>query len=184
MPYSKEIIRKIYQSLPEVIAQVTATPETASINDGIAKTYGLNREQRLEMGDEVTMRLLSITSDRAFATNLETRLKVSSEVAQKIANDVKNQVLSKIPEKALIEQEGVVHNMVKDLSENIAPANLPMVEKGETAHEVPHVEIPNTKKQEANNIQTSKEERVQTTQPAKSAYANGQDPYREPFGNH
>ena len=107
MTYPKEIIKKVYRSLPSELAQIVGTQETSEINDKIAKTYNLSTEQRLKMGDEVTMRLLGLTPDKSFAENLKVRLKITPEVAQKITEEVKNRILSKVPEKILSAQETV-----------------------------------------------------------------------------
>ncbi len=169
MTYSKEIIKKIYRSLPDELKQIVATEETSAINNNIAKAYNLNSQQRLEMGDEITMRLLGITSKEVFATNLGSRLKIDSEIAQKIANDVKTRILAKIPEKILIaQQEYVQAKITKPAVPEIAPVNLPMVESGEVAHDVPPAR-----------------QGLAGSQPKVSLpdyrYEGGKDPYREPL---
>ncbi len=146
MTYPKEIIRKIYQSLPDELKSVVGTQETASINDEIAKAYRLNTKQRLGMGDEVTMRLIGVTTANSFISNLKTRLGISSEIAEKIKADVETKILSKVSVKVLHAQEEYSQSKLKETTTTstklpeVAPEIHPMVEKGEVAHNVPLAE--------------------------------------------
>ena len=177
MSLSRENIKKIYKSLPEELNRVVATQETFAINDEVAKMYNLDKQQRLELGDEVTMRLLGLSSENDFVKNLETRLKTSPEISQKIADDVKSKILSKIPEKILRDQENRVNIQAVKLSNipEILPTNLPMVEKGEVVHEVPH-ESPARQDLAGSGLEKPKMASVPDYR-----YEKGKDPYREPL---
>ena len=118
MLYSREIIKAIYRSLPEELNQVVAAPETAAANDEIARIYNLEKNQRLAMGDEITMRLLGVTTGSSFIPNLQTRLGVTLEIAQKIAGDIQTTVLAKVPEKILAAQENYARTKLTDTEDN------------------------------------------------------------------
>lgn len=210
MDYPKEIIRKIYQSLPDELQVVVATPETVAFNDSISKNNSLNKEQRLALGDEVTMRLLGITKKESFKENLKNRLQINEELVTKILNEINSNILSKIPEKVLTAQEEYAQAKLKEwlanpqiteqkVSENqdlesfpptktteleVPPANLPMIEPGEVAHDTAPkaLEVGSKEKGvgEGNTEVRGKEQEVGNTNTNQNAYS-GQDPYREPL---
>ena len=62
----------------------------------------------------------------------------------------------------------------------IAPNNLPAVEKGETAHEVPHVEPNPSTPLGASNQPATNREQPKVSLPD-YRYDGGKDPYREPL---
>ncbi|MCR4279205.1 MAG: hypothetical protein NUV78_00510 [Candidatus Zambryskibacteria bacterium] len=194
MNYSKEIIKKIYRNLPVELSQIVATQETSVINDEIAKKFSLTKEQRQEMGDEITTRLIGITPDEQFTINIETRLKVTREIAQKIVDEIGNRILSKISKQILSKQGKVAQEMLKSettpksVSLEIHPNNLPVIEPGEVAHDVPHVEedTPVVGSRQQVVGEESKKEPTQAMPPAQKTpltphYPGGLDPYREPL---
>lgn len=168
MSYSKEIIKEIYRSLPDELKQVAATYETSIINDSIAKNNGLTTQQRLDMGDEVTMRLIGVTPAKKFTSNLESRLKIGADVAKKIASEIESQIVSSVPVNILDTQEEYIQSKLAKLKEittslEIPPEDLPIVvphpspkategKTGEVVHDV-------AKQPTTNNIQS-------TTKPA------------------
>jgi hypothetical protein len=144
MAYSKQTIKELYRSLPDELKSIVATQEISSINDDIAKAYGLNTKQRLELGDEITMRLIGVTTGKNFASNLETRLGITPEITKKLEMEIENKIFSKIPNNILSSQEEYAQSKLKESSAyttvnipKIAPEMHPMVEKGEIAHDVP-----------------------------------------------
>ncbi|MBI2065743.1 MAG: hypothetical protein HYT68_01600 [Candidatus Zambryskibacteria bacterium] len=207
MTYSKEIVKKIYRSLPDELKQIVATQETSSINDETAQKYHLKTDQRLQMGDEVTMRLIGLTTENDFVKNIETRLKTTLEISQKIADDVKTKILSKAPEKLLRAQEEYAQTKLKELPQQtiasteissaplfnptptpkileIAPKNLPIVEPGEIAHDVRSESrsMNQESRTEIGKEDTKIEEPEIKNTPAKDrGYPEDKDPYREPI---
>lgn len=201
MDYPKEIIRKIYQSLPDELQVVVATPETVAFNDSISKNNSLNKEQRLALGDEITMRLLGITKKESFKENLKNRLQINEELVSKILNEINSNILSKIPEKTFVVQEEYAQTKLKEWLANpqiteqkvpenhdleslpptktteleVPPANLPMVEPGETVHDTaPVAPIVESPKVESQKVEIPKT-------PIQTGYVSGKDPYREPL---
>ncbi len=87
------------------------------------------------MGDEVTMRLLGLTSGENFASNISSRLKIDSELAEKIANEIKTKILSRIPENILSEQEKKVKPALNESYAPIINTDTPIVITQETKTE-------------------------------------------------
>ena len=198
MDYPKEIIKKIYRNLPDELRAIVATPETAIINDTLAKENKLNREKRLALGDEITMRLLGVTTKDNFKESLKHRLQINDEVVEIILGAINSNMLSKIPEKTLKAQEEYAQEKLKTISLGpkeeiptetpdleslpptksseleIPPANLPMIEPGETAHDPKPFTF---------SERTESVAKTATPNPqAKPVLGySGKDPYREPL---
>jgi len=231
MLYSKETVRKIYRLLPQELMAVVATTQTSATNDQIALTFQLDQSQRLELGDEITMRLIGLTQSNNFSLNIACRLKISAEIADRIVLEVNNKIISKVPINILELQEKSASKEL-DIEQNakseipviitketkqavmdqlaqrvqnarqggapaimqVAPAvvqvvpqtmpqamlgvihnSLPMVEVGETVHDVP---LP----QKAEPIFQPAIAMVKVEQPKPNQrYSGGVDPYREPL---
>lgn len=68
----------------------------------------------------------------------------------------------------------------------VAPHNLPMVEKGEAVHDVPHVEVKETPKSVFEPVKTVPLNEIKPEKPPQVGipdyrYPGGKDPYREPM---
>lgn len=222
--YQKEFLKTIYVSLPDEISDAVASEETLNSLLKMGDEYQLNKEQRDFVLLETTMRMIGLTPKNKFQEKLEGELKVNSEIANKIANNIIAVVLSKIPEKVLVAQEEYAQVKLKEwqskpqtieqkVPENqdleslpqiktteleVPPANLPMVEHGETVHDTKPVDSfvppkpfipPQTEKPASAPLtQTpvqNQEPKPATPPPAPqikpSSGYNGRDPYREPL---
>lgn len=199
MNYPKEIFKDIYRSLPEELKNIVATPEISNINDEIAQKHKLNDEQRLSLGDEITMRLMGITTRNAFPENLKNRLQIKDEEILTILEDINSKILSKISEKVSIAQEEYSQTKIKNnlsdmtntpnqeeptetTSIEIPPANLPMIEPGEVSHDTkPQMTPPVVETKPTISQPAQKPSAPVPPKPVNIHYPTGQDPYREPL---
>lgn len=130
MDYPKEIVKKLYQTAPPEISEFVATPETSKINDEFAKDYGLDKEKRVALGDEVTNLLLGLTKKSEFPGSLEKRMAISRDIAGKISVGIQNLILSKIPEPVLTAQIDKANEALGN-----SRANSPIITTKETKEE-------------------------------------------------
>ena len=183
MIYPKEIIKKIYRTLPDEINQVIATDETGAAIDEVTKKYNLSSEQRLSLGDEVTLTLLGITPLILFSSNIQNRLKIEKDVATNIENEISRDIFSKIDsevfklqeERALtiLNTKEPVINLTDHLEINPPEEEILLTApKTETLIPVPSYTQTTT---------TTPEENLPAViEPKKFGYGGGVDPYREP----
>ena len=179
MIYPKEIIKKIYRTLPDEINQVIATDETGATIDGVAKKYNLSSEQRFILGDETTLTFLGITPRNLFISNIQDRLKVEKDLATNIENDISRDIFSKIdPGVFKLQEEKAItilnnREHATNLSDHleIDPSEeeiLIAAPKSEALISVPSY------------TQTQLEPSKEILEPKKFGYGGGIDPYREP----
>lgn len=191
-----EQIKKIYRGLPDEMKDFVGSEEVSVIDDGIAKTYSLQIEQRRNLGDEVTLRLLGVTKGEELLGNIQTRLNISADVAAQISKDIDSKILSKIPANVLKAHDEYVQAGKLDISSpattqsiEIPAEGLPMVEPGEAAHDTTPEEkawMQGFKPEPrgaatfvAPTIAVKAEEKPAPA--AVGAYPGGKDPYREPL---
>ena len=132
----------------------------------IAKTNNLDKNQEELFVTETTIVVFGIESPTKYPINLAENVGLSDDIVIKISKEVDEQIITPIM-KAVTEKVSVT---------TTPPANLPMVEKGEVAHDVaPATSEVGSKKQEV----SSKPEQAKVSLPD-YRYPGGQDPYREP----
>ncbi len=210
MNYPKTLIKTLYRSLPDEINAVLDDPETLNSIAAAGKIGGLSKEQVNNLGSEITGLLMGLTLPDNFASVLVEKLGTSKEIASKLAANVAGNIISKIPENVMHAQLEYAQVKLKELPQQAAtpevpPQTLPEVIPGQTAHEVPHVEIKKpvlaqTPVISLEPISTSLEHDIPAVtfnEPPKaqpeekklpdisfpqSNYKPGEDPYHEPLG--
>ena len=151
-----KLMEEQLKTLPLNLQQaINATPWKALIQE-IGKTNTLDTEQIISLEQETMFVLYAFENPNDYASNIAREVGVSEEVAYTIAESVADKIFDLILEKS----EG---------QETAPTGNLPMIEPGEVAHSVPHVEEPPKPKEDAKPSLPD------------YRYAEGKDPYREPL---
>ena len=145
-----KLIEEQLKTLPQNLQQaISSVPWKSSLQE-IGKQNNLNTEQIDALEKETMFVIYEFENPVDYPANIIRELNISEKIAyaivESVANKIFDPILAKVPE--------------------TSPANLPMVEKGEVAHEVPHVEQPTI-------IPASPKV------PVDYSYPEGKDPYRE-----
>lgn len=195
--YSKELIQKIHQTLPSELLEPIASENTFDAVAQIAEQNNLSVEQMNKLSRIITYRLMAVIGENDLLKNIQ-GLEVDKNLSYIIESGIKEKILKNIPQEILEEQEQVTRKILNSSREISLekPVGLPMVEPGEVAHEVPHVEMPNQEAGIKNQgvtqeVSMEKAEAAPTSQPTEplkpevkssaNHYPGGKDPYREPI---
>jgi hypothetical protein len=157
------IIEAQKSKLPEKeIEAINSTPWQEIVKD-IALRNKLGIGQAAILEKETLFVLYKLEKEDDYHTNITREAELNKDLADPVTNAISLEVFKVIKDKV----NGTIPSPVLDNSVNQStPVNLPMVEKGETAHDVPH------------------------TEPAKNPgqvsipdyrYSAGKDPYKEPL---
>lgn len=218
--YSKELIRKIHQSLPQELLDPIASDSTMTSVESISTANDLSVEQMKSLLNLIMYRLMGIIKKEDLASKIESTLQVNRDLAIKINREIYEKIISKIPPSILEKQERNAEEIAKgktespealtgpivitpetkktvmaDLARRVEAAKQegasvrpplpkraseihPMVEAGEMAHAVPHVEsqAPIQKPGMARPVHVNPSPQTSTAH-----YEPGKDPYREPM---
>ncbi len=164
-----KLIEDQFKTLPaELQLAINAVPWKLLVKE-IAALNQLTAEQSENLERETMFILYGFENPADYVKNIMQEVPLSEEIAAAVTEEVSEKILAAIAAK------------VEESEENLSDSNLPMVEEGEIAHEVPHVEqvtqpiIP----QIAEPIVT----KVVPEQPIARPphYPGGIDPYREPL---
>ena len=155
MNEQEKLIEEQLKTLPASLQQAINTVPWKTLVQEIGKENTLDSEQTVSLEQETMFVLYAFENPNDFVQNIVKGVGVSQETAVKIANSVADKILGPILDKST-EQEKTISN------------NLPMVEEGEVAHSVPHVE-------ESKPIEPTKASLPDYR------YSEGKDPYREPL---
>lgn len=200
MNYPKEKIKEIYRSLPENLSDLIDSDETLVSISQIAQENKLNPDQTNALGNEITMRIIGVTTKENFESEIQNKIIVDELQAKKLAFSIEQNILSKVSQEALEEQERLAQEKLmsvplkeetlksipdqKPETQEIAPRVI--VEAGENKPSVnliqpPVVQAPiELKPKEPTNIVESKLREVVAVPKQTSSYPDGVDPYREP----
>jgi len=162
-----------YKTLPPNLQRaIKAVPWKTIVRD-IGKTNLLSVEQTVSLEQETMLVIYGFENPRNYLSNLAREVGIDQEKATLIANVVSERVLSVIDEKVNgmtnINNQVIEQSFTPITVPEIPPTTLPMIEKGETAHDVPHSEP-------TINQEQPKAEKVSLPD---YRYPDGQDPYRE-----
>lgn len=116
MSYPQSIIKRIYHNAPDIIADLIASEEMGRETGIISQKYHLQPNQKNLLGNELTLRLIGVTSGERFIQKIEIELKIDAEIAKQIASAVTDQILSKIPKDILTKQEEQAQLMLEEVS--------------------------------------------------------------------
>lgn len=158
MNEEEKLIKEQFNKLPANLQKaINTVPWKSSVKE-VALLNKLSFEQVAVVERETMFIIYGFENPSDYIANLVREAQIDEVTATTIAEMVNEKIFKIISQK--------VEEFDKSKPET-PHENLPMVEPGEVAHEVPHVEQP----------KTGKPQMVQTPN-----YAGGKDPYREPLG--
>lgn len=179
MTEEEKIIENQLKTLPaELQAAINAVPWKSSVKE-IALLNKLSPEQTENLERETMFILYGFENPADYIKHLIQEVPTSEETATTIAEQVNKKILKAITDKVEKPEAEPTHT------------NLPMIEEGEVAHDVPHVEEVTTNNQQPTTNNNSPAEiqkpTVQDSKPKETPstpnnrYPGGIDPYREPI---
>lgn len=170
MNETDKLIEEQRKTLPPNLQQaINAVPWKALVQE-IGKENALDAEQIASLEQETMFIIYGFENPNDYVSNITKNIGVSEEIAYTIAESIVDKIFGPISEQS----EGYENTVASASVPEIPPTNLPMVEAGEVAHEVPHV-------------QPARQDLAGSTsnQPNVSIpdyrYEGGKDPYREPL---
>ncbi|MEK7176985.1 MAG: hypothetical protein AAB719_01685 [Patescibacteria group bacterium] len=176
MNEEEKLIKEQFDKLPSNLQQaISALPWKALVEE-IGKSNALDPEQIVSLEQETMFVLYAFENPDDFVQNIIRAVSVSQETANKIGDSVAEKILGPIVEKSIGEKK-------------VSGDNLPMVEEGEVAHSVPHVEPARTtevvpRQNDFVGLESGgeppKPKETKTSLPD-YRYGEGKDPYREPL---
>lgn len=189
------IIEERIEKLPKSVVEAIKNVPWVERMKKIAKANNLDTKQTEGFETETTLIVLGIESPENYPENLSQNVGLSDDMVISIAKEVNKQIIEPIISAVNRKKEKI--QPINSPAPTPTPSNLPvlepdfaketlMVKPNETAHPVEPLtgnQQPTTDSEQ----QISKEKKPPfqppegSVQPAKSAYADGQDPYREPI---
>jgi hypothetical protein len=168
MKYSREEIRKVYKSMPDVVKDVLGSIENAEVMETIGKKHNLHIDQQGALVDEITLLILGMTKIGDFPNALSAELHVPDNVAQKITADVNAQIFHPLREqlRQSLEAPKEIGLESKPVEEQIQ-SQLEPVEIGHANYELPSIE--KYQKQAAAEADSEIEESAEEVAPPKPA---------------
>ena len=160
---------------PNLLRAIDTVPWKTLVQE-IGKVNTLNAEQIVSLEQETMFIIYAFEPPEDYIANMIREIGLSEDVASSIAESVAGKIFDPIMN--VIETPDGVKSDVPQVIHN----NLPMVEKGEVAHTVPHVEplVPPTP-----SVTTTPPQPQTKPEPKVSLpdyrYPGGKDPYREPL---
>ena len=159
-------IKEIADRLPvEMVTAINDTPWVEKIKQ-IAKDNNLDEEKENLFAIETTLLVFGTESPINYPDNLSENVGLDDDAVIKIAKEVDEKILAPIIQ--ILKEKGFAPETV--------PSNLPMIEEGEVAHDVAHVEP--TIQPARQGLAGSEKEKVNLPD---YRYEAGKDPYREPL---
>ena len=159
-------IKEIADRLPvEMVTAINDTPWVEKIKQ-IAKDNNLDEEKENLFAIETTLLVFGTESPINYPDNLSENVGLDDDAVIKIAKEVDEKILAPIIQ--ILKEKGFAPETV--------PSNLPMIEEGEVAHDVAHVEP--TIQPARQDLAGSEKEKVNLPD---YRYEAGKDPYREPL---
>ncbi|MFZ2484610.1 MAG: hypothetical protein WAX80_01100 [Minisyncoccia bacterium] len=178
MTFAPQQIRESYKRLPPEIQDLIMSNETTELVAKSLREAGLNQDQENLADSEILYTMYCLQSLDEAISNITKLSGKDLNSLSKLKSVIQDNILSKykIDIKEFIEANKLEPVATLSVPE-IAPDNLPMVEKGEVAHSVPHVEQTTHDSRQTTNQEQPK---VQTPLPD-YRYPDSKDPYREPL---
>ena len=178
MTFTREQRQAAYNRLQPDIQDIITSSWAAELVSSTLKEAGLTEDQRDLADSEILYALFCLQSLDDAINNIAKLSNKNLNDLSKIKLAVQDNILNKykIDIKEFIEtnkSELIASTSVPE----IPPANLPMVEKGEVVHDVPHVELTTENQRPAVQEQLKKD----TVSLPDYRYPDGKDPYREPL---
>lgn len=186
MKPTKEQRKNAYSNLSDEAQFFIMSNETTDLISTALQESGFSEEQADQADSEILYAMYGLQSLDDAMKNIASLSQKPVESLAPLKSKLKENIFDKLEE-------------IKKTSEprkESSSTNLPMVEAGEVAHEVPHVEMPNQEAgiknqgvdQEASMEKAEAAPTAQPTEPLKpeakppaNHYPGGKDPYREPI---
>ena len=193
MNETDKLITDQFNRLPKALQDALNTvPWKSQVNEiSLLKTLSLEQVEAIER--ETMFIIYGFEDQKDYVLNMMQEGGIDESTATTIADIINEKIFKEISD--IAEQKEKISNMtttetkeqaMERLSQRmrgespraieVVPPSLPMIEEGEVAHSVPHVELPQT----TPVIQTSSEPNPQTPLSA-TKYVDDKDPYREPL---
>ena len=173
------LIKAQFDRLPkELQGALNAVPWKSLVNEisGL-KTLSLEQVETIER--ETMFILYGFENPNDYVANMMREAQIDEPTATAIAGQVDEKILKQIA--ARIEKPQQEPAEEKPSVPEIIHSNLPMVEEGETVHDVPHVEQPPTSSPPPTSASAPVATKPGAQTPPTVHYPSGQDPYREPL---
>lgn len=177
MNETDKLIEEQFKTLPPSLQQaINAVPWKSSIKE-IVMPNKLSQEQADAAERETMFILYGFENSDDYIANLMREMQISEEMAIAIAEAVNERIFKTITQK-VEELEKQKSSVAVSSIPEVPPTNLPMVEKGEVAHDVKPqaAEVGSMK----NGVRKDGEKPKIASTPD-YRYGNGKDPYREPL---
>lgn len=181
---NQQLIDEQFSKLPQGLQEAIRATAWQKTLEEIAQKNKLSKDESEQLETETMLVLYGFENIVKFPDNIAQELNLHAIQAIALAEAINEEIFKPIESRAISERK------VNDLTPEIAPQNLPMIEEGEVAHEVPHVEAPAPVAAQAPTTPTpavptpaAKPEtpaKVQVATPD-FRYPTGKDPYREPL---
>lgn len=193
MTFTQQQIKAAYKRLLPEVQDLIMSNETTELITTSLKEVGLSEEQANLADSEILYALYCLQSLGDAINNIAKLSNKNSNDLSKLKSVIQDNILSKykINIKDFIESNKTSvataqPSIEKASVPEIPPTNLPMVEKGEVAHEVPHVEQPVITPTTPIPPPSTTPPQPQTKLEPKASlpdyrYPGGKDPYREPL---
>lgn len=200
------LIAEQFKTLPISLQRAIDAVPWKNLVQTVGKGAALDAEQIATLERETMFIIYAFQEPDDYIENLARELGSSEEEAGAIADSVADKIFTPLIEKKeAFEKEAPKPEVEPEVSKTavpeVPPANLPVIEPGEVAHQVPHVEVPLpplAPPKSASAVSTppptptlAEEPQPQVTKreeiPTPSAsvpdyrYPGGTDPYREPL---
>lgn len=163
MNETDKLIEEQIKKLPETLRLAIDSVPWKTLVQEIGRANSLDTGQIVSLEQETMFILFGFENSNDYVSNVAGNVGISEDASYTIAESVVDKIFTPISEKSKGHENPTTSAIVPE----IAPNNLPMVEEGEVAHTVPHVEQPETKS-----------EPVKVSLPD-YRYTEGKDPYRE-----
>ncbi len=183
MNETNKLIEERIKTLPPNLKQAIDNVPWKALVQEIGKTNALDAEQIVSLEQEIMFIIYAFEPPTNFIANIAREVGVSedaaSTIAESVADKIFDPILQKSEELEKLNEKKSEPVITPTSVPEIPPSNLPMVEKGEVVHDVPHAEQPDTGPKPKIPIQpVAKPEQAKVSLPD-YRYPGGQDPYRE-----
>ncbi|MEX2013723.1 MAG: hypothetical protein WD897_02305, partial [Parcubacteria group bacterium] len=176
------LIENQLKKLPEALQQAIKIVPWQSVVKEIALLHKLDLAQIVAVERETTLVIHGFEDEKNYLPNIRREASLDEAAATAITAALNERVFKVIANKAR-ESKPAPENIIANVPE--IPLEMhPMIEKGEMAHDIPHVEQttdnrqPPVEKREPNSPEPPKKEAVKLPD---YRYPDGKDPYREPL---
>ena len=182
MNETDKLIEEQLKKLPPNLQRaINAVPWKALVQE-IGKINTLDAEQIASLEQETMFIIYAFESPKDYLANIIREVGILEDIALNIAESIADKIFNPILQKSEelgksseTKSEPVVTNSVPE----IPPVNLPMVEKGEIAHDVNPIQP--ARQGLAGSASVTKPEQIKVSLPD-YRYEKDKDPYREPLG--